>query len=72
MTHCTNCRQKGHFRSTCENKIFIKAPIQKKKGCPLKKNSTEETIKRRKRQQKQKDRNDAAANSSAPIGLNMN
>ncbi|PON31373.1 LOW QUALITY PROTEIN: Zinc finger, PMZ-type [Trema orientale] len=23
VTHCTNCRQRGHFRSTCENETFI-------------------------------------------------
>ncbi|XP_062077615.1 uncharacterized protein LOC133821372 [Humulus lupulus] len=56
VNHCSNCKQTGHSRVTCKNATMEPAR-QKKRGRPPSQNPTTETIKRKERAKRQKQRN---------------
>ncbi|XP_060962048.1 uncharacterized protein LOC133032194 [Cannabis sativa] len=64
---CSNCKQRGHIKTSCKNqKVNQDPPTEKKrKGRPPKKNPDPETVKRNKRRMKQKAR-DASSSQQLP------
>ncbi|KAM6582412.1 hypothetical protein CsatB_009414 [Cannabis sativa] len=64
---CSNCKQRGHIKTSCKNqKVNQDPPTEKKrKGRPPKKNPDPETVKRNKRRMKQKAR-EASSSQQLP------
>ncbi|XP_060963924.1 uncharacterized protein LOC133033253 isoform X2 [Cannabis sativa] len=53
QNHCSNCKQTGHSKRTCEANVVTKDNAPKKRGRPPKTNPEPETVKRNARRKKQ-------------------